>query len=210
MNGEGPMWDLLLYLQHNEIVLTPSYVRTHNETLDNYTTTYLMRLTQNDKKYICEHCECVCVQESKRNNKRNAKYWIVETERQKWKYCEEQKQTHPNKQIPESNPAKKKKRGTNWDLSQKLLFLSFFCFFHAVILLYSLYLHFVFRLKFYTFYMCFVSHSYSLSFHSIFDLVTLHFCRYCFTEFHLTLCKSDWVGRFLAFHPLLSVWVFLV
>lgn len=49
-------------------------VRTHNETLDNYTTTYLMRLTQNDKKYICEHCECVCVQESKRNNKRNAKY----------------------------------------------------------------------------------------------------------------------------------------
>lgn len=40
----------------------------------------------------------------KSRQQQNAKYWIVETERQKWKYYEEQKQTHPNKQIRNPTP----------------------------------------------------------------------------------------------------------
>lgn len=53
-------------------------------------------VNENDKKHICELC--------KSRQQQNAKYWIVETERQKWKYYEEQKQTHPNKQIRNPTP----------------------------------------------------------------------------------------------------------
>lgn len=146
-----------------------------------------MRLTQNDEKHICEFS----VQKS-RNNNQNAKYWIVETMRQKWKYYEEQKQTHPNKQIRNANPHRKKE-----GLIEIWARICFSFFFHTVIiLLYSFYiLFFVWNFIHFTcvFLLCVLSFI-LVSFNFIFGYAT--FLPLLFHRIPILLYKSDWVGRF--------------
>lgn len=151
-----------------------------------------MRLTKTIKNTFVK-----CAGSWVKQQQRNAKYWIVETERQKWKYLWKNKSKHththsPKQTNPESNPTKKHtdtQRRTNWDLNQFL-----FCrvaYTHRVNGEISLDFFIVFRFRNFVLYrkcthnvhVFFVHTLPFIPFHSILYLVTLHFRRYCFMKF---------------------------